>query len=224
MATSPLSQHPVGRILRVLRLGHSRRQAARAALLGIERSYLSRLERESDRRLPRPALLRAWVQWCPVAALPANRLVADLRELSARSPADVADGPAGRVDADWLLATRLAAGVAPPEGLRWAQVTGTALRFPAAEAFAPDHLPALLWLALRSLRTHLGSSDPTVMSSDLAALMEQVSAWPRVSAAPSRAAGGDDPAWNALQALWPRLPAAARLGLLAAAWAWAESR
>lgn len=190
----------IGQVLRALRLGWDLDQEDLAARVGLERSWISRLER--GRKPPKAAVVQAWVSVCPIPVLPVDVLVSSVLSLS----------ESDRLGVLLLLAVSDAHPTWGPAALR-------ALRLPAADVTDDTVAPAYLWLSWVAGR-HWEFPESTLVSEslerhakgrklldgiDLASVFGPL--WDRLSTVPSVAlAGGpSDQIFAELAALWPRI-------------------
>lgn len=213
----------VGGVLRALRVGYGLSQAAIAARVALERSWVSRLERGDH--VPKPAVVQAWITACPPPVMPVDTAVSDalaLAEPDGNNPAASA--------ADMIIACRAPLFTA---SATTARRLADALRFPAAVTFAAEDLPPLLWWSLRALRAVgdrataslvLSAADSTASESLSAVdnLSDALRALPVLSV--PAAARPEEDLWSELACLWPRLDPTARRGLVAAAREWCRQR
>lgn len=211
-------------IARTLRRGHGLAQATLAERLGVNNSYVARIE--AGNRHPSADLMARWVAACPCPVLPIAVLVADVAALDAGLDAsgDRATSP-GR---QYALTVALTQSVETPKWLpppQWPE-TAVTLRFPAATSLwdgAMETAQALAWMALRAA-TYADAAaqareqiwhfrdDSTTAPAAWNRILQAVAALPlaEVSAAP-------DPEWAALGQVWSGLSVPARQALLTVA-------
>ncbi len=181
----------VGAVLRLLRRAHGRSQADLAGSLGVDDSYVARIE---TGRKPSARILSRWVTACPVLVLTVEALVQSLYDLLS------ADGPYVFGD------ERLHGTLSKPQLIEAVQT----LRFPSALDLAASHWPdtvldtdAVIWLIYKAAPP---AALPEPFSGADAVLgwnrmVEAVSRLPVVSQ-PDVPRGSD---WYRLQSAWPTL-------------------
>jgi len=217
----------LGSVLATLRVGQGWSRDDLAGHLGMDSSYLARVER--GERRPSSKALDRWLAVCPVPVYPATALGLDLSPWLTISP-ERQETPTP-ADRDWVLTQLLV--VADPVPTDWLIPAVTALHWVPSVVTPP--LADLLWLNVRAGRHQ---RLPLAEAIDLKALqdhdLEEMPGWAyrewleplwaELAALPvESAARPADVLWDQLEGLWPRLPEVARRGLVAAAESWAKA-
>jgi DNA-binding XRE family transcriptional regulator len=196
----------IGIVLRLLRRGHGLPQADLAEALGIDNSYVARIE---TGRRPSPRVLSRWIERCPLPARSVEALAADLHGLYHDSEEPMSASRQMVVAA--LLSTDL-----PPASV----IAGVlALRFPASAELAAtpwsegsSDSTAAIWLVLRAagdasremmdmFHTAGSKLDWIKVASAWSRLVAVVNSFPVVSY-PAEPEGPD---WSRVTAAWPAL-------------------